>query len=116
MLTRNGWNTCIRKTDSLVSVMLDSYTFKYCWIIFNWRRLCTNISLVNPDLKNIEREDTTKTYKEWLRVQGQLDDISNITSVTKFLLLIFLHNHIISYTSYQHFLQWNMWTVIIIQM
>ncbi|XP_021316054.1 uncharacterized protein LOC110435060 isoform X2 [Sorghum bicolor] len=28
------------------------------------------------DFKDIYREDTVKTYKEWLRVQGQLDDIS----------------------------------------
>ncbi|RLN33888.1 uncharacterized protein C2845_PM03G29670 [Panicum miliaceum] len=28
------------------------------------------------DFKDIYRDDTIKTYKEWLRVQGQLDDIS----------------------------------------
>ena len=105
-----------RKTDSWVSVMLDSYIFKNCCIILYWRSLCTNISLADPDLKDIDRDDTTKTYKEWLRVQGQLNDISNITSVPTCLLLIFLHKHIISYTSDQYFLQWHMWTVIIIQM
>jgi hypothetical protein len=96
--------------------MLDSDIFKNCSIIFYWRSLCTNISFVDTDLKDIDRDDTTKTYKEWLRVQGQLDDISYITSVPKFLLLLFLHKHIISYTSDQYFLQWHMWTVIIIQM
>jgi hypothetical protein len=116
MLTRNGCTSCIRKTDSRVSVILDSYIFKNCCIILYWRSLCTNISLVDPDLKDIDRDDTTNTYKEWLSVQGQLDHISNITSIPTSLLLIFLHKHIISYTSDQYFLQWHMWTVIIIQM
>jgi hypothetical protein len=52
------------------------------------RSLCTNICFIDPDLKDIERDDTTKTYKEWLRVERLLDDISNITSVPKCLLLI----------------------------
>jgi hypothetical protein len=77
---------------------LDSYIFKNHCIILYWRSLCTNISLVDLDLKDIDRDDTTNTYKEWLRVQGQLDHISNITSIATSLLLIFLHKHIISYT------------------
>jgi hypothetical protein len=59
---------------------------------FYWTSFCTNFSLVDPDFKDIQRDDTTKTYKEWLRVQGQLDDISNITYVPKFLLLLFFTN------------------------
>jgi hypothetical protein len=43
--------------------------------------------LINPDLKDIERDDTTKTYKEWLRVERILDDISNLTSLPICLLL-----------------------------
>lgn len=35
------------------------------------------------DFEDIFRDDTVKTYKEWLRVQGQLDDICNITSFPK---------------------------------
>jgi len=36
--------------------------------------------MVFTEFKDIYRDDTIKTYKEWLRVQGQLDDICNITS------------------------------------
>jgi hypothetical protein len=54
------------------------------WLYYSiLEKHCTNISLVVADLKDIDRDDTTKTYKEWLRVQGQLDDISNITSFPK---------------------------------
>jgi hypothetical protein len=52
------------------------------------RSLCTNICFIDLDLKDSERDDTTKTYKEWLRVERLLDDISNITYVPKYLLLI----------------------------
>jgi hypothetical protein len=43
----------------------------------------TNISMIFADLKDKYREDTIETYKEWLRVQGQLDDISNKISFSK---------------------------------
>lgn len=43
----------------------------------------TNIVMVFPEFKDIFREDTIKSYKEWLRMEGRLDDISNITSFPK---------------------------------
>jgi hypothetical protein len=39
--------------------------------------------MVFEEFKDIYREDAVKTYREWLRVQGQLDDISNITTFPK---------------------------------
>jgi hypothetical protein len=91
------------------------YIYKFLYLLY-WRSICTNISLVHPDLKDKERNDTTKTYKEWLRVQGELDAISKSTSVTTYLVILFLHKHIISYTSDHYFMQWPMWTVPIKQM
>ena len=82
MLTRTGLMICIGKNDAWVSVMLDSYSKWLYYIILE--KPCTNISLVVADLKDISREDTIKTYKEWLRVQGQLDDISNISYFPKY--------------------------------
>lgn len=67
----------------------NRFTGKCYVVIFSIysRSLCTNICLINPDLKDIERDDTTKTYKEWLRVERILDDISNLTSLPICLLL-----------------------------
>lgn len=44
--------------------------------------------MVFPEFKDIYREDTIKSYKEWLRKEGLLDEISNITSFPKC-----QHNH-----------------------
>lgn len=56
---------------------LNGYIIIYC------NGHITDISMVFAEFKDIYREDTVKTYKEWLRVQGQLDDISNITTFPK---------------------------------
>ena len=56
--------------------------------------------MIFADFEDIYRDDTVKTYKEWLRVRGQLDDISNITSFPKMStkLLSVLHKPFIAYT------------------
>jgi hypothetical protein len=73
------------------------FTGKCHVVLFSiyWRSLCTNICFMDPNLKDIERDDTTKTYKEWLRVERLLDDTSNITYVPKCLLLIFSQSYYI---------------------
>lgn len=54
----------------------------YFHIILHWQ-LITNISIVLTDFKDIFRNDTVCCYKEWLIVQGELDDICNIISFPK---------------------------------
>jgi len=49
-----------------------------CYIILYCNGQITNSSMAFVDFEDIYRDDTVKTYKEWLRVQGQLDQISNI--------------------------------------
>jgi len=60
--------------------ILNGYIILYC------NGHISDISIVSADFKDIYREDTVKTYKEWLRVQGQLDDISNITTFPKIII------------------------------
>jgi hypothetical protein len=57
--------------------ILNGYIIIYC------NGHATDIIMVFEEFKDIYREDTVKTYREWLRVQGQLDDISNITTFPK---------------------------------
>jgi hypothetical protein len=38
----------------------------------------THISILFPEFGDSSREETVQTYKEWLRVEGKLDQISNI--------------------------------------
>jgi hypothetical protein len=40
--------------------------------------LMTHISILCPEFGDSSREETVQTYKEWLRVEGKLDQISNI--------------------------------------
>jgi hypothetical protein len=74
--------------------ILNGYIILYC----NGHIIDINMDFT--DFKDIYREDTVKTYKEWLRVQGQLDDISNITTFSKMStkLLSILCKPFISYT------------------
>jgi hypothetical protein len=54
------------------------------WLYYNimqWPR--HRYQHVFAEFKDIYRDDTVETYKEWLRVQGQLDDICNITTFAK---------------------------------
>jgi len=36
-----------------------------------------------PELCDMFREDTVKAYNEWLRLEGQMEDIDNIISLSK---------------------------------
>ena len=50
-----------------------------CYIILYCNGQITNSSMAFANFEDIYKDDIVKTYKEWLRVQGQLDQISNIT-------------------------------------
>jgi hypothetical protein len=70
---------CLGKRYMYASVVFSK---GYFHIILHWE-LITNISSLFTDFKDISRNDTVCCYKEWLIVEGESDDISNIISFPK---------------------------------
>jgi hypothetical protein len=55
-----------------------SYAAGCCSIDDFCNALMTHRSILFLEFEDSSREETVQTYKEWLRVEGKLDQISNI--------------------------------------
>ena len=75
MHTRIGFLICMKGDRPWVSYMLLLSTIDD----FICNVLMTNKSIIIfSELGDRTREETVETYKQWLRLEGKLDEISNI--------------------------------------